>query len=190
MGLVSATKHHEHKDSLQKSSFPLLSRFVLSGSDTSDKPLSAGGEGESTTSLVPNSSFWRSGLGLCSGLAGAAVKESEKLDVSLNIAIVDNLVGFLRMDGAFLGSVDIAIKKAKTAVFFQMETEKLGALSQPGGSLFNIEHSNQGLITFPGGVPLMTKDGKQAGGIGVSGSTVEIDKAVAQVPLNMLLLPF
>ena len=60
----------------------------------------------------------------------------------------------VRMDGAWLGSVDIAIKKAKTATFFQMNTEDIGALSQPGGSLFNIEHSNNGLITFPGGIPL------------------------------------
>ena len=58
------------------------------------------------------------------------------------------------MDGAWLGSVDIAIKKAKTATFFQMNTEDIGGLSQPGGSLFNIEHSNNGLITFPGGIPL------------------------------------
>merc|ERR1712004_45790 len=113
----------------------------------------------------------------------AAVAKSEELGVKMNISVVDNganLVGFLRMDGAWLGSVDIAMKKAKTAVFFQMDTDIIGSLSQPGGSLFNIEHSNQGLITFPGGVPLITRDGKQAGGIGVSGSTVENDKAVAQ----------
>jgi len=116
-------------------------------------------------------------------LLNAAIDESEKLNVKMNIAIMDNgsnMVGFLRMDEAWLGSVDIAMKKAKTAVFFQMDTEKIGELSQPGGSLFNIEHSNQGLITFPGGVPLITKDGKQAGGIGVSGSTVDNDKAVAK----------
>ena len=58
------------------------------------------------------------------------------------------------MDGSWLGSADIAIKKAKTAVFFQMNTEAIGSLSQPGGPLFNIEHSNNGLITFPGGVPI------------------------------------
>merc|ERR1712112_679849 len=117
-----------------------------------------------------------------------AEAKSKELGVKMNIAIVDtgaNLVGFLRMDEAWLGSVDIAMKKAKTAVFFQMDTEKIGELSQPGGSLFNIEHSNQGLITFPGGVPLITKDGKQAGGIGVSGSTVEDDKAVAQAAAEL-----
>ena len=54
------------------------------------------------------------------------------------------------MDGAWLGSIDIAMKKAKTAVFFDMPCGKLGTMSQPGGPLFGIEHSNQGLITFPG----------------------------------------
>merc|ERR1712215_578708 len=76
----------------------------------------------------------------------AAVKKSEELGVKMNIAVVDNganLVGFLRMDGAWLGSVDIAMKKAKTAIFFQMNTETIGSLSQPGGDLFNIEHSNK-----------------------------------------------
>merc|ERR1719191_996511 len=121
-------------------------------------------------------------------LLKAAEEKSRELGVKMNIAVVDsgaNLVGFLRMDGAWLGSVDIAMKKAKTATFFQMDTDIIGSLSQPGGSLFNIEHSNQGLITFPGGVPLLTKDGKQAGGIGVSGSTVENDKAVAQAAAEL-----
>merc|ERR1711942_317028 len=92
----------------------------------------------------------------------AAVAKSEELGVKMNIAVMDNganLVGFLRMDGAWLGSVDIAIKKAKTAIFFQMDTDNIGGLSQPGGPLFNIEHSNNGLITFPGGVPLRRKSG-------------------------------
>merc|ERR1719167_1581254 len=74
----------------------------------------------------------------------------------MNISVVDNganLVGFLRMDGAWLGSADISMKKAKTAVFFQMDTEMIGSLSQPGGDLFNIEHSNNGLITFLVGFP-------------------------------------
>merc|ERR1711879_673506 len=82
-------------------------------------------------------------------ILAAAVKKSEELGVKMNIALVDNganLVGFLRMDGAWLGSVDIAMKKAKTATYFQMNTEIIGSLSQPGGSLYNIEHSNQGLI--------------------------------------------
>merc|ERR1712241_1613265 len=111
----------------------------------------------------------------------AAVAKSEQLGVKMNISVMDNganLVGFLRMDGAWLGSVDIAMKKAKTAVFFQMNTEIIGTLSQPGGDLFNIEHSNQGLITFPGGIPLYGSNGAMCGAVGVSGSTVENDKIV------------
>ena len=61
-----------------------------------------------------------------------------------------------------------------------MPTGELGKLSQPGGALFNIEHSNGGLITFPGGVPLTAEDGTIIGAIGVSGSTVEDDHAVAE----------
>ena len=85
----------------------------------------------------------------------AAIAESEILGVKMNVAIVDaggNLVAFKRMDGAWLGSIDIAMKKAKTSVFFDWPCGNLGTLSQPGGPLFGIEHSNQGLITFPGNV--------------------------------------
>ena len=90
------------------------------------------------------------------------------------------------MDGAWLGSVDISIKKVKTAIFFQMNTEDLGSLSQPGGDLFNIEHSNQGLITFPGGIPLVGPNGALAGGVGVSGSSVVNDKIVLKLLLKHL----
>merc|ERR1712123_542091 len=70
------------------------------------------------------------------------------------------------------------MKKAKTAIFFQMNTEVVGSLSQPGGDLFNIEHSNSGLITFPGGIPLNGSNGALCGGVGVSGSSVVNDKIV------------
>ena len=112
----------------------------------------------------------------------AAIEESEKLKVKMNISIVDaggNLVSFVRMDGAWIGSVDIAMKKAKTSVYFNMPCGNLGKLSQPGGPLYGIEHSNQGLITFPGGVQIQNSDGVLIGGIGVSGSTVENDFQVA-----------
>merc|ERR1719347_1084534 len=95
-----------------------------------------------------------------------AEEKSKELGVEMNIAGVDsgaNLVGFLRMDDAWLGSVDIAIKKAKTATFFQMNTEIIGSLSQPGGAIYNIEHSNSGLITFPGGLPLRSASGELLG---------------------------
>ena len=112
----------------------------------------------------------------------AARRKSEELNVKMNISIVDagaNLMAFARMDGAWLGSIDIAMKKAKTARFFDMNTGEIGKLSQPGGDLYNIEHSNDGLITFPGGVPIKDGNGEIIGAIGVSGSTVENDHVVA-----------
>ncbi len=112
----------------------------------------------------------------------AAKKKSLAIDTKMNIAIVDagaNLVAFARMDGAWLGSLDISIKKAKTARFFDMNTGDIGGLSQPGGPLYNIEHSNGGLITFPGGIPVKNVNGEIIGAIGVSGSSVENDHTVA-----------
>jgi uncharacterized protein GlcG (DUF336 family) len=113
----------------------------------------------------------------------AAKQKAVAIDTKMNIAIVDagaNLVAFARMDGAWLGSLDISIKKAKTARFFDMNTGIIGSLSQPGGSLYNIEHSNGGLITFPGGIPIKNAAGEIIGAIGVSGSAVENDHAVAE----------
>ena len=112
----------------------------------------------------------------------AAEKKSSEMGVKMDIAVVDagaNLKAFSRMDGAWLGSIDISIKKAKTARFFDMNTGDIGKLSHPGGPLYNIEHSNGGLITFPGGVPIKNADGEIIGAIGVSGSTVEDDHAAA-----------
>lgn len=112
-----------------------------------------------------------------------AVEKAKAVDTKMDIAIVDaggNLKGFARMDGAWLGSIDISIKKAKTARYFDMNTGEIGKLAQPGGPLYGIEVSNGGLITFPGGVPLKNADGTIIGAIGVSGSTVENDHIVAE----------
>lgn len=121
------------------------------------------------------------GLDQANAALEAAIKKAEEIGTSMDIAIVDsggNLKAFARMDGAWLGSIDISQKKARTARFFDMNSGDIGQLSQPGGPLFNIEHSNGGLITFPGGVPI--KNGNTViGAIGVSGSTVENDHTVA-----------
>src|ERR1700712_5901663 len=112
----------------------------------------------------------------------AAQKKAAELKTSMNISVVDtgsNLVAFGRMDGAWIGSVDISWKKAKTAAWFTMDTAALSPLVQPGQSLYNIEHSNGGLITFPGGVIIKNAAGEIIGAVGVSGSTVENDHAVA-----------
>ena len=116
-------------------------------------------------------------------IISVAKEKSVAIDTKMNIAIVDagaNLIAFARMDGAWLGSLDISIKKAKTARFFDMNTGIIGELSQPGGSLYHIEHSNNGLITFPGGVPIKNAAGEIIGAIGVSGSSVENDHTVAE----------
>lgn len=116
-------------------------------------------------------------------IIAAAKEKAQELNTKMNIAVVDqgaNLVAFARMDGAWLGSLDISIKKAKTARFFDMNTGEVGKLSQPGKPLYNIEHSNGGLITFPGGVLLKNSEDEIIGAIGVSGSSVENDHSVAE----------
>lgn len=115
-------------------------------------------------------------------IVSAARAKAEKQGTLLDIAVVDagaNLKAFVRMDGAFLGSIDLAIKKARTSRLFNMPTGTLGDLSQPGKPLYNIEGSNGGLVTFPGGVPLKDKNGNIVGAIGVSGDSVENDHEVA-----------
>lgn len=112
----------------------------------------------------------------------AAVKKSGAIGVKMNITILDvggNLKAFVRMDDAFLGSADISMKKAKTAVMFNAPSGVLGTMSQPGGDLYGLERSNGGLITFAGGLPLHNASGKLIGSIGVSGSSVANDEIVA-----------
>jgi uncharacterized protein GlcG (DUF336 family) len=121
-------------------------------------------------------------------LIAAAKLKAQQIGVPMNIAVVDagaNLKAFARMDKAWLGSVDIAMKKARTARFFDMESGDIGTLSQPGGSLYNIEVSNGGLISFPGGIPVKSA-GEIIGAIGVSGGSVEQDREVALAGLEAL----
>lgn len=112
----------------------------------------------------------------------AAIKKAQEINTQMCIAVVDSgasLKTFARMDNAWVGSIDIATKKAETACLFAMPTGQIGQLSQPAGPLYGIEHSNGGLITFPGGLPIVNADGILIGAIGVSGSSVENDHAVA-----------
>lgn len=112
-----------------------------------------------------------------------ALKKAGQTKTRMCIAVVDSggtLKSFYRMDDAWVGSIDIAIKKARTAVYFGMPSGEIGELSQPGKPLYGIEHSNDGLITFPGGVPIVDDDGVMSGAIGVSGSTVDNDDIVAR----------
>ncbi|MFD0913341.1 GlcG/HbpS family heme-binding protein [Methylophilus luteus] len=117
-----------------------------------------------------------------------AVEKSKEIGVKMCIAVLDsggNLKSFTRMDDAWVGSIDIAIKKAKTACYFAMPSGEIGKLSVPGSPLYGIEHSNDGLITFPGGLPIVDEEGMLIGAIGVSGDTVENDHLVAQAGVNV-----
>lgn len=121
-------------------------------------------------------------------MAGA-LAFAEKQGVPMNIAIVDaggNLKAFCRMDGAFLGSIDISAKKAKTARFFNMPTSQLGSVSGPGQELYGIETTNNGLVVFGGGELLRNKDGVIIGAIGVSGGSVQEDMNVAKAGVEAL----
>lgn len=113
----------------------------------------------------------------------AATAEALRLDTKMDIAVVDaatHLTAFVRMDGAWLGSIDVAMKKARTAALFEMPSGNLGPAVQPGQPLYGAELTNDGLITFAGGIPLTDGDGATIGAIGVSGSSVGNDQAVAE----------
>jgi len=112
----------------------------------------------------------------------AARSKAEDIGQPVNIAVVDdgnNLLAFARMDGAMLGSIDVALNKAYTARAFNMRTEELTPLAQPGQPLYGLEASNRGrVILFGGGVPLQV-DGVVVGAVGVSGGSVPQDQEVA-----------
>jgi uncharacterized protein GlcG (DUF336 family) len=113
----------------------------------------------------------------------AAEKTAAAIGQPMNIAVVDaggNLVAHVRMDEAWIGSIDISIKKAFTARAFDIATKDLATHSQPGGPCFGIHVSNDGrVMIFAGGIPLK-RDGKVVGAIGVSGGSGEQDQAVAE----------
>ncbi|WP_416191472.1 GlcG/HbpS family heme-binding protein [Neisseria sp. CCUG12390] len=113
----------------------------------------------------------------------AAVKKAEQIKVPMNIAVVDaggNLKAFARMEDAFIGSIDIASKKARTARYFNMSTRDLGNAAQPGKPLYGIEVTNNGLAIFAGGVLLVDSSGVIVGSVGVSGGSVDEDESVAK----------
>lgn len=120
----------------------------------------------------------------------AAIAKADELEQPMNIAIVDDgarLVAFVRMDGAIIASIDIAQKKAFTAMALKTDTIDLGPLTQPGQELWGIEHTNGGLVTFGGGVVLRDAKGEPIGAIGVSAGSVEQDVKVAKAGAAALL---
>ncbi len=116
-------------------------------------------------------------------LLAAAEAKAIEIEVPSNIAVVDaggNLLAFARMDGAWLGSIDIAIHKAFTARAFDMGTETLAGMSQNGKPLFGIQNTNHGrIVIFGGGVPIK-RDGAVVGAIGSSGGQVDQDISIVE----------
>lgn len=112
-----------------------------------------------------------------------------EIGVPANIAVLDGAVhlkAFSRMDGALLGSIDIAIGKARTSALFGMATQDVGEFSRPGGSSPGLENSNGGLVVFAGGLPIRDTKGTLIGAVGVSGGAVAQDLDIAQAAASAL----
>jgi uncharacterized protein GlcG (DUF336 family) len=98
------------------------------------------------------------------------------------ISVVDDaglLRGFLRMDDAVPGAIDVSFKKARMAALFRTDSSDIGAAAQPGGAIYTLEATNGGLISFGGGIVLKDSEGKVIGAVGVAGATVEADQEIA-----------
>lgn len=116
----------------------------------------------------------------------AAAQHVQSLGICVNIAVVDsggNLAAFLRMPGAFLHSIDIAIDKAYTAASFGLPTSQWhAALQQESVAVREGIVRRPRFVTFGGGVPIKQAD-QRIGGIGVSGGAETQDEACAQAGL-------
>jgi len=119
----------------------------------------------------------------------AAISEATAIAVPMNVAIYDdgaNLKAFTRMDGALLGSADIAMNKARTAALFGFNTEALYDFVKPGGTSPGFDRTNGGLIVFAGGIPIRDAAGQLIGAVGVSGGAVTQDYQVAEAAVASL----
>jgi uncharacterized protein GlcG (DUF336 family) len=108
----------------------------------------------------------------------AAKATAADIGIAVSVVVLDlggHLKAFSRMDGAWLGSIDVAMKKARTSVLFEMETQKIWEICRPDAQAHGLELTNDGLVTFAGGIPLKASDGRLLGAIGVSGGQVAQD---------------
>lgn len=113
----------------------------------------------------------------------AGEARAEEIGIAVNIAVLDagaHLKAFARMDSALLGSIDIAIGKARTAALFSMRTKAIGEFCKPGGTSFGLEQTNGGLVVFAGGIPLTNGNRVLIGAVGISGGAVSQDLDIAQ----------
>jgi uncharacterized protein GlcG (DUF336 family) len=116
-----------------------------------------------------------------------AVEKAMQLDVNANISILDSfghLKSFLRMDNAYLGSIDVAIGKAKTAMLFRMNSEAVGEFLNPENKTYGLVNTSGGLVGFKGGMPIKTGN-NIVGYIGVSGGSPDQDFEIASAGSNI-----
>jgi uncharacterized protein GlcG (DUF336 family) len=112
----------------------------------------------------------------------AATAKAKEIGIAASIVVLDaagHLKAFSRMDDAWLGSIDVAMKKARTSVLFEMETQNIWEVCKPGAQAHGLEQTNDGLVTFAGGIPLKTSGGRLLGAVGVSGGQVSQDFEIA-----------
>lgn len=122
-------------------------------------------------------------------IIAAGETRAAEIGVAANIAVLDGAVqlkAFSRMDGALLGSIDIAIGKARTAALFGMRTEDIGEFCKPGGTSPGLENSNGGLVVFAGGLPVRAANGALIGAVGISGGAVAQDLDIAEAAVAAL----
>ena len=121
-------------------------------------------------------------LALAVKLIGKMEEKAAEWDMRVVTAVSDasgRPVAIHCMDGAYIGSFDVALNKTYTSIAFQMSTAELGRLSGPDGSLYGIQFTNDGKIVIFGGGEVLKKDGVIVGALGVSGGSAEQDTALA-----------
>jgi uncharacterized protein GlcG (DUF336 family) len=120
----------------------------------------------------------------------ASRAKAAQIEIAVSVVVMDaggNFKALSRMDGAWLGSIDVAIRKARTSVLFEIETQMIWQFCNPNGPAHGMESTNGGLVTFEGGIPLKSSDGKLIGAVGVSGGMVNQDYEVAQAGASGLV---
>lgn len=121
----------------------------------------------------------------------AGMRVAEGIEQPMNIAVVDSgghLIAHARMDGAIKASIDISIRKARTAILMNMPTSALSEATQPGAELYGLEITSGGMVTFGGGIPIARK-GVTVGAVGVSAGSVAQDVQVAEAAAAKLARP-
>ena len=117
----------------------------------------------------------------------AARSAANAIGIAVNIVVLDagvHLKASARMDGAFLGSIDVAFGKARTAALFGISSEAVGEFCKPGSPSQGLERTNGGLVVFGGGLPIHDKDGQLIGTVGVSGGSVDQDVRIAKAAVE------